>query len=154
MAAAWHDIEQNMGSGINEDESAQMAGDRMRQHGFSETHIWIVKNLIKATKVEWTDGVMHQKAESMGRLEKIMADADLNSLWADTTIFVEMSLRLMAEIAKKPISQLTREELKKGWEGQVKFMTGRSPLSAEVTKMIGTQLQVNLNEAKKRVSSL
>ncbi|HCQ31751.1 TPA: hypothetical protein DIU27_05260 [Candidatus Collierbacteria bacterium] len=149
IAAAWHDVEQSLGSGKNEEESGRQASEFMGKNGYSEMEMRVVQSLISGTVCTWTDGVMHQQAENMDYVAKLLADADLCSLGASHEDFAEMSLRLMAELAKKPISTLTREELLGGWKNQVRFMTGRKFLTAEANVLMGKQFLENLEYAKK-----
>jgi predicted metal-dependent HD superfamily phosphohydrolase len=148
-AAAWHDVEQRMGPRKNEEESARLAELAMQRLDFFPDEIEVVKNLILATKVEWIDGMMHQEAEKMGLAEKILADADLCYLGADTEEFIKMVYRMMAELAKKPVSELTDDEKLTGWKNQINFMTGRSFLTSQASFVMGLQLSDNLTMAKR-----
>ncbi len=149
-AAAGHDLEQGLGSVANEMESAKQMGDIMRRNGIPEAEIERVQELIQGTVVTWTDGIMHQRAENMDHMAKLLADADLCSLGASHDEFVKMTLRLMAELAKKAsLSELTPDEVLAGWKNQVKFMTGRRFLTTEANEMMGWRFQENLAYAKK-----
>jgi len=139
MAAAWHDADRD------ERESLRLVEESMRRYGYPrEKEIDAVQCLIYGTIVDWTGGVMHQAAEKMGHFCKLFADADLCYLGADFLDFVDMSLRLMAELAKKPVLELSREERLVGWKNQVKFMTGRRFLTEEANSLMGMKLCGNL----------
>lgn len=150
IAAAWHDVEQSLGPGKNERESGRLAGESLRRFGYCEDEIILVKNFIRGTET-WKDtqGIMHQLAEFKGKLEKILADADLCSLWADEADFVDMSIRLMAEMGGKSVSELSLDELMKGWGGQFKFMIDREFLflTEEAVSLIDPNFSANMSEA-------
>ena len=148
MDATWHDTEQSLGRGWNEKESARLLGESMRRHGYTEEEIEETVSLIPGTIVYWLEGVMHQQAEGMDLLAKLLADADLCALGARGDDFADMSLRLMAEFAGKPISEFTAEEVVAGWKNQVKFMTGRKFLTKEANDLMGEQFLVNLKYAR------
>ena len=149
FSAAGHDWEQEKGRIKNEKESGRLLGDVMRRYGYSEDEISFVQCLVMGTVVYWTKGVMHQEAESMGQLAKLLADADLCALGAPEADFVDMAQRTMAEIAKKPIEKFTGQELLNGWQSQVKFMTGRRYLTPEANELFGEQMKANLAYAKR-----
>lgn len=147
VAAAWHDPEQALGPGENEEESARLASKAMKElFNYDDEEVYRVMELIRGTKIHFDmNGVMHQEAEKMGYVAQLLADADLSSLGAAEPEFVEMSTRLMREFAGK--SELTAEELKLGWRNQVKFMTGRKYLTEEGRALYEEQYEKNLHLA-------
>lgn len=146
-AAAWHDVEQDLGRGLDEDESARLLACSMRASSYSHLEIRLSMRLIHGTKAVWSaDGVMHQEAEGKSYLEQLMADADLCAIGVSPAMFVDMSGRLIREIAKK--FELTDAEWKKGWLGQAKFLTGRRFLTQEAQDLMGQMIPNNLQIAK------
>ena len=121
----------------------------MRRHGYSEEEIKRTTSLVPGTIVYWVDGEMHQRAENMNHLSQILADADLSALGARGDDFADMALRLMAEFAKKPISEFTKEEVIAGWKNQVKFMTGRRYLTTEAEFLFRNNFIMNLAYARR-----
>lgn len=87
IAACFHDIEQDLGSGANEIESARIAVKEMEQTGaFEDREIEAVRRMILATTVRFEDGMLFQSAVAessdpeVDYLCQILADADLASL--------------------------------------------------------------------------
>ncbi len=143
IAAAWHDVEQSLGPGKNEQESGRLMGESMRRNGFTEAEIMIPQMAIEGTKV-WFDGngVMHQEAEKMGLIEKLLADADLCNIGADAKDYLEMATRLMREVCSNPV--MGWDDVGKGWQNQVKFMTNRVFLTHDAQRFMDTHLERNL----------
>ncbi len=92
IAAAWHDTEQDLGSGPNEEESTASALIAMRAvGGFSDRDEQLVSAMIMATQVHFDEeGKMSQSAitetshDTDLYLTKILADADLSNLGKTT----------------------------------------------------------------------
>lgn len=97
IAAAYHDIEQDHGPGINEEESASIAQDVMRQTGqFSQEDEYRVTAIIRATTIiTGIDPITQFVSEDY--LTKIMADADLAHLGKEVNICWDSILALFME---------------------------------------------------------
>ncbi|EKD52747.1 MAG: hypothetical protein ACD_61C00254G0001 [uncultured bacterium] len=120
----------------------------MSAWGISDEFIGLVREPILGTILSFQDGILHQQAEAMGNyLALLVADADLCSIGSSANIYLEMSRRLIMEMAGK--TNLSSEEWKNGWAGQVKFQTGRKFLTIEANTLWGENLQNNLKTAIK-----
>lgn len=98
IAAGFHDIEQNLGAGVNEEVSAAMAAERMKESGvFGSEEVHRVVSMIRATKTSWSEEGMMQSVTG-DYLTQIIADADLSSL-GRVEGYKERALRLMCEIS-------------------------------------------------------
>lgn len=98
IAASFHDIEQGLGGGQNENESAKLAEEAMRKAGiFNGEDIQKVRRMILATTVHFEGAVMEQSATGE-YLTQIVADADLSSLGQKPTFYWDRAERLLKEI--------------------------------------------------------
>lgn len=90
IAAAYHDTEQDLGSGPNEQESVQLAIADMRSTGeFSQTDEKAVSDMIMATQVHFDgEGRMSQSCTDDYRTQ-IVADADLASLGRPVEVYLQ-----------------------------------------------------------------
>lgn len=128
IAASFHDIEQDLKSGQNEAESAQVAEEEMRKRGFNEEDIQKVKRMILASTVYFVDGVSKQSATDE-YLTKIISDADLASLGSETHIYWKSAKRLLQEI--KTTDEPPREDVIAFTEGQTPFLTNHQYYTEE-----------------------
>jgi len=100
IAASFHDIEQGLGGGMNEQESARIAEGYLRKKGvFNEEDIAKVKRMIMATVVDYSSGWLKQSATD-DYLTQILADADLSSLGAKPDIYWGKAESLLKELKK------------------------------------------------------
>ena len=91
----------------NEIIGARMAQEKLPEYGYSENQIEIVKQMILSTQ-------MPQHPETM--LEKILCDADLDSLWRED--FFDLSQNLFSELNDHGFTIC-----KKAWrEAQIRFL--------------------------------
>lgn len=147
VAAIYHDIEQDLGGGKNEAESARVAQEAMEKiGGFGDDQIERVGRYILATRVAFDEkGYMSQAAGSdLG--EQIMADADLCALGQN--IYQDRSRRLALEFVGR--DELSEEEEKKFWLGQVRFLESReyiTPLAKEVFDLKSANLELARQQA-------
>ncbi|KKQ94173.1 MAG: hypothetical protein UT66_C0013G0015 [candidate division CPR2 bacterium GW2011_GWC1_39_9] len=128
IAAFFHDIEQGMGSGANEDESACIAAEKMRETGaFSDEEIQAVQSMIRSTKVRFDEnGIMHQLVMDVGHgyLPLIMADADLSIMGAAPEVYWDYMEWLLQEMKKTAYpSKEKRRDFLKGIETLLKSHT-------------------------------
>lgn len=151
LAAGGHDWEQGLGPGKNETESTRLMAESMRRQDYPEADIEFVSGMILGTVVSWgQEGVMIQAAEKMDNYAaKLLADADLCAIGAETADFADMAYKMMAELAKKPLDEMTADEVVRGWVDKVNFMTGRRFLTKEANALMGEQLEKNLVYARK-----
>lgn len=100
IAAASHDIEQGLGSGRNEVESARIIGDMMKKSQvYTKEDIAKVKKMILATTVYFKNGAKRQSATE-DYLTQIIADADLASLGQESNLYWEKAESLLREMNK------------------------------------------------------
>jgi len=100
IAASFHDIEQDLGGGLNEEKSAMLAEEEMKKAGlFGEEDIQRVKSMILATGVHFEGGVMEQSA-TQDYITQIITDADLSGLGQEPIAFWERAMRVLREIKK------------------------------------------------------
>lgn len=97
IAGAFHDHEQDLGSGPNERASADAAVAAMRGHPefFTPRDIQRVESMILATTVNIENGSLKQAASKADLLQACLADADLSTLAARDG--VASGLRLFCE---------------------------------------------------------
>jgi predicted metal-dependent HD superfamily phosphohydrolase len=97
LAAAFHDIEQELGAGQNEDASKQAVGERMRQTGvFTEDDVETVQKGIDGTKVVFDGGRIIQNGGS-DYFSQLIADADLSNIGDVFPVFWNSTLRVFVE---------------------------------------------------------
>jgi len=97
IAGAYHDIEQDLGSGANEIASAAKAEQAMKDSGqFNKQEIEIVKDAILGTTVVFENGIIRQSA-SGNPLSQMIADADLANLGSPTEVFWDRSEHIFRE---------------------------------------------------------
>jgi len=103
IAACFHDIEQGLGGGLNEEQSARLAEEEMKNARlFGEEDIQKVRRMILATTVYFEDGIAKQSA-TKEYLTQIMADADLSGLGQETNAFWSGALGRLREIEQTDI---------------------------------------------------
>lgn len=96
IAGAFHDVEQGLGSGRNETESASQAENAMRKTGlFTSDDIEKVRTGIMATQVVYDAGHLEQSATDY--FTKLLADADLVSLGSSTEQYWDRTVGLFYE---------------------------------------------------------
>jgi predicted metal-dependent HD superfamily phosphohydrolase len=119
IAAAFHDVEQDLGSGANEEESARIAVKQMEDTAaFEPWEVEAVRQMILATKTFFVEGVMKQSVniggldDEMAYLCKILADADLATLGSQWEVFFSRAKDVEKEIhGTEPTTQQHREFL-------------------------------------------
>lgn len=98
VAASYHDIEQGLDRGLNEDASKQMCEQAMKDSKvFLPEEIELAKRMIDATKVSFVDGSIIQSATDEF-MTQLLADADLASLGCPTQVFWESSMAVLKEM--------------------------------------------------------
>jgi predicted metal-dependent HD superfamily phosphohydrolase len=99
VGGAFHDVEQDLGSGTNEAASAQAAISAMREAGvFTPSDESVVEEVIMGTIIDFKDGVMLQSASENNLLAQIVADADLSPLGRDTRTYWDSSFDIFTEL--------------------------------------------------------
>lgn len=109
IAGAWHDAEQDLGPGQNEDVSADRLEEQLRATGvFSEDEISKGRNFVLATKAPIKDGVMKQEATE-DYATQIICDADWFKVGADFPTYWQRSLDYLREV--KGNEELSAEDI-------------------------------------------
>lgn len=131
IAAAFHDIEQDLGGGVNEEKSASIAEEQMRKAGiYSEEDITKVVGMILGTKVYFEDGILKQSATN-DYLSKIVCDADLSSLGDEQDVYVSTSTGLLYEITKT--HEPTDEQIQGHMKNQMNLLSNHQFYTDEAT---------------------
>jgi hypothetical protein len=101
IIGAFHDIEQDLGSGQNETASARKTRVAMRKTSkFTDDDEDVVDVAIMGTQIRFEGGVMLQSASAEDSfLAQLMADADLSSLGRDTETYWVRSVGLLTELS-------------------------------------------------------
>ena len=108
IGAGFHDVTQELGSGMNEWSSAKTARSAMRKKAiFDSGDEDTVDRIIMATRVEFKDGVMRQLVPKGDFLAELLADADLSSLGRPWETYWERATGLFTELleGKDPTMQ-------------------------------------------------
>jgi predicted metal-dependent HD superfamily phosphohydrolase len=112
IAAAFHDLEQDLGSGPNEKSSAATAAKKMTETGsFTENEIHKVTTMILATTAHFENGTIIQAVTPGDYLSQILADADLSALGREPTVYWQKTLDLSKEIPNTDILAFTRLQI-------------------------------------------
>lgn len=157
IAASFHDVEQGMGSGANEDESAHIAAKQMEEtSAFTPREVEAVKQMILATKVYFEDGVMKQSANTEGLDEEmtclcmILADADVASLGNQWEICFSRMKALEKEIhGNDPTAKAHKSFL----ANQLALLENHTFYTPEATALYPHQSE-NATELRTRLSKL
>lgn len=151
VAVAFHDVEQEKGSGKNEDESAKIAVEWMKQQAnFTQEDRDEVTRLIEVTKVfNDENNFMHQRGENGDLAERIVADADLIVIGCDWEFFEKMSIGLWTEFGGKKLAGFSDpdEETLKLLKFQFNFLNGRH-FWCEYTNALYPNLKSNFDRLK------
>jgi predicted metal-dependent HD superfamily phosphohydrolase len=99
IAAAYHDVEQDLGSGDNEAASADLAERKMVEAGiFTPVEIQKVRNAILKTETFLRNGRRIQLAcEADDYLAQIVADADMANLGRESEFYWDRSVKYFHE---------------------------------------------------------
>src|SRR3990167_4339691 len=140
IAAAFHDIEQGLGSRANENASARCAANMMAGTGrFKEGEIDLVWAMILSTKVSFDKGILKQLvlSQQYGYPTHIMADADLATLGALMVIYWDAAERLLFELSRtlEPNIEQRRAFLK----NQIRLLEDHRFLTEEAASLYGNQ---------------
>lgn len=151
IAAAFHDIEQDMDGGLNETESARLAEIEMRKNGiFNEEDIQKVRRMILATIIHFDDGIMKQSATEEF-LTQVIADADLSHLGREPNIYWSRAMGLLKEI--KGTNDLSKEDTITFAEGQPTFLTNHQFYTEEARRLFAHK-QENITFARTQIELL
>jgi len=151
IAAAFHDIEQGLGKGLNEIESARLAEVEMRKDGlFGEKDIQKVKRMILATTVHFKNGIMGQSATEEF-LTQVIADADLSTLGQEASIYWSRAIGLLKEM--KGTDDPSKEDLIVFAEGQSAFLANHQFYTEEARKLFAHK-QENIEFTRAQLESL
>lgn len=100
ISAGFHDIEQGLGGGANEEQSILKAEVAMRESGiFSDEDIADMRAGINATKVKFENGTITQSATEDYNTQ-VVADADFASLGKESEAYWETAYSLLQEMKK------------------------------------------------------
>lgn len=151
IAAAFHDVEQRRGSGVNEEESVRLAQNEMtKENVFSSRDAEKVKNMILATIVSFAGGNMKQSATD-DYLTKILADADLSSLGQPPEVYWASAQSLLKEI-KNTDAPTLKDQL--DWaRGQIIFLSNHEFYTDEAKELFPHK-EENIEFAKEQVRKL
>lgn len=151
IAASFHDIEQNLGPGLNERECVRILEERIaKTSSFSPSDLEKIERMILSTIVSWNGEVMKQ-SETDDYLTKIIADADLSSLGQPPEIYWDAAQKLLREI-KNTDSPSLRDQL--DWaQGQIKFLSNHEFHTNEARKIFSNK-QTNIEFIKEQVKRL
>lgn len=151
IAASFHDIEQDLGGGLNEEESARLAEEEMKRIGlFGEEDIRKVKMMILATSVHFEGGVMEQSA-TQDYLTQIITDADLSGLGQEPIAFWERAMRLLKEM--KTTDTPSKEDEIAFAKGEIPFLENHRFYTEEANKLFPHK-QENIEFTQKHIRSL
>lgn len=151
MAAAGHDLEQDLGSGDNEEESARETALSMEAtHEFSIPDVEKVKKMIAAT-IFFLDGALVKQSVTEDYLTKIMADADLCALGQPTEYYWKTAQDFLHEI--KGTATPTLEDQLAWAHRQVSLLSGHQ-YHTEEARTLFHHLEENLAFAKEQVARL
>ncbi|HLB32478.1 MAG TPA: hypothetical protein VJL27_02905 [Patescibacteria group bacterium] len=139
VAAAFHDIEQDMGSGANETQSTQIATHMMTQTGcFEDDEIDLVRAMILSTTVNFDTGFLKQLVlTQFGYPTSIMADADLATLGASTSVYWDAAERLLFELSRT--REPSVEQRRAFLENQVLLLENHRFFTEEATSLYSHQ---------------
>lgn len=130
LAACYHDIVHELGSGTDEQTSADILAQRMEAAGvFSKQDIAKTRAMILATVVHFENGVLNQSANPGNMLTQILADADLSSLGREPAIYWDRAHRLLEERSYPALP--TREQECSFLQEQIPFLKNHHFLTAE-----------------------
>ena len=153
IALSFHDVEQQLGSGINEQVSANEAEKWMRAHKkrFNEDDIKLVESLIMGTVIKEENGKVSQMGDDQDLMHQIVCDCDLIVGGVDDwELFEKMSVGLYRET--HPESNLDRfdgsDEAKKCLQSQIKFWQGRK-FNTEFANNLYPNIECNVEKMKK-----
>lgn len=121
-AAAYHDLGHIQQRIDHETISAQIAGDALPHFGYSAQQVALIQSLIMAT---------HWPPDPRTLLEKIIADADVDSLGRED--FLQTSLNLRAELAGDGITMTDRQ----WYTSQLEFLENHHYHTAAAQRLRG-----------------
>jgi uncharacterized protein len=135
-AALYHDIGFVEGASDHETRGARIAAESLPRFGYGEAQIETITGIVMATKLPHAPRTM---------LERIMADADLDSLGRDDFSTRSKLLRAELEALGKPMSD-------EAWYGyQVKFLRSHRYFTAAARSLRAAKKQEHLKEVSRRL---
>jgi len=153
LAAAFHDVEQDLESGVNEKESARIAEEWMMRNGFTQDKINKVKQMILATMVYFDDSGMFQSA-SDDILTQIICDADLSTLGEETGVYYSDANGLFKEITHSDTHDEAYFKMQTPfYKNQVRLLTNHKYYTSEAGQLYPKQSN-NLDFAKELLTHL
>ena len=151
IAASYHDIQQDLGSGLNEKESARIAAEEMRKTGsFKEEDIQKVKRMILATNVSFENGSLRQSATDEYPTQ-IIADADLAHLGQEPSIYWETAKNVLKEL--KGTDTPSREDEIAFTKGNLTLLENHRFYTEEATRLFPHRQQ-NIEFTQEHLKSL
>lgn len=151
ISAVFHDIEQGLGGGANEEESVRIAQEEMsKTKVFSLEDIEKVKKMVLSTTVSFEGGVMKQSATD-DYLEKLVADADLSSLGQPSEIYWKSAQALLKE-TKHTDAPTLEDQL--AWAlGQIAFLSNHEFYTNEAKELFPHK-EENIEFAKAQIKRI
>ncbi|OGE09674.1 hypothetical protein A2470_00885 [Candidatus Curtissbacteria bacterium RIFOXYC2_FULL_41_11] len=151
IAASFHDIEQDLGRGLNESESARITEAEMRKTGaFTEEDIQKVERMILATNVSFENGSLRQSATDEYPTQ-IIADADLAHLGKEPDIYWETARNLLKEL--KGTDAPSRENEIAFAQGNLTLLENYRFYTEEATRLFPYRQQ-NIEFTQEHIESL
>ncbi len=152
IAAAYHDLEQDMGSGENERISAKAAVEMMTNSKlFTLEEIKTVETVILSTEVSFATGVMEQPFTTVNYMTQLIADADLANLGQETSEFWRCTNLLMKEVFNT--DELTTANEAKFLPGSESLLTNHKYFTEEARVKYPHQSE-NLKEVQDKLLKL
>lgn len=150
IAVAYHDTEQQRGSGIDEEVSAQEAAAAMAaEKVFSREEIEKVILMILATRIFFDKkGVMRQRITG-NYLSKMMADADLSTLGASPELCWDRAIRLLKEF--KRTESLSEDDIQVFAAEQAIFIQDH-PFHTEEARLLFPNARENIRFCLKKAN--
>jgi predicted metal-dependent HD superfamily phosphohydrolase len=151
IGGAFHDIEQDLGSGLNEAASTRVAHAAMRTVDiFTPLDEAIVEQVIMSTVVRFENGIMLQSAPKGNLLAELMADADLSPLGRDAQTYWDRSARVFTELSGH---ESTTENQVAFLENQIRLLQNHRFYTPEANELFPHQ-EENLEYTKAVLTSL
>jgi predicted metal-dependent HD superfamily phosphohydrolase len=151
LAAGFHDIEQGLGAGLNEEASARIAAEEMLKSGvFTDAEIKQVTAMILATAVQFENGSMKQSATGE-YLTQLLADADLASVGQEPSVYWDRALRFLKETQGTTAS--SKEEAVAFMQSQLAFLEQHHYYTAEAASLV-IQQQANIAFVREQLDLL
>ncbi len=151
IAASFHDIEQDLGGGANEEESVRLSQEEMNKtEAFELSDKEKVKKMILATIVSFENGVLKQSATD-DYLTRIITDADLSALGQPPETYWATAQSLLKEMKKTDTPSYEDQLL---WaQGQIAYLSNHQFYTDEARELFPHK-EANIEFAKQQIKIL